>query len=96
MGVACSLFAETLDIEINATLIGLPTKFDNEIRYLPPKVMNFLNLNNELGMFSDYTKGKDFSPSLTNLAMGNDHFNMTFSEIAKYIRENPEKVFNNR
>jgi hypothetical protein len=83
LGVACELFKQELALRETFDSSGC-FKFDGEDRVLPFAVQKHLRLKTKVGHMKLH-----YYSSLADL---NDN-GKTFAEIAKFIRNNPEKVF---
>jgi len=90
LGQLCHLIYESDEITVSdlGGYYMYGENFDNE--QLPNEVTEFMNFRGNLG---DLKEDPDIDDRLYSLADMNDGDVFTWPEIAKFIRENPDKVF---
>ena len=97
LGVCASIFADTLDIEVNKVLFregeGFEVYYDFQAQVLPKKVADHVGLNSVEGVFSEIRmEGAQMGDTLTSL---NDA-GMSFDQIADVLEEHEDLLFTER
>lgn len=86
LGVACDVFKDQLTVQVAGNI----TSYNGLGFVMPYKIINLLKLNGYTGLINST---RDELIPESSLVKMNDFERRSFKEIAKYIRENPEKVF---
>ena len=94
LGVACDVFADTLDIEVNKVLFregeGFEVYYDFQAQVLPQKIADHVGLISVEGAFTELRmEDAQMGDTLTSL---NDA-GATFSQIADILEEHEDLLF---
>jgi len=89
----CCLGRACAALSVPFERVGTKRRYEGATYGLPASVVTRLRLRSDIGDITYGVAVKDSVDLCEDLASLNDYAGWTFREIAKFIRENPDKVF---